>query len=385
MPSAPRIVVVDPAYDVARIVRGALTLLNRQHILIEVPTAEDTLEEVRHSAIDLVVTAYQIPGKMHGIDLAQQICHESLGTPVIVLADEGDPQIEAEALGEAPFQYYVRPVAEPFLRGLRIALDGEAAVQAEDVQAAPLSSDLGPVPNINVDELRGIIGSLVRDVGAMGAVLADRTGRVLIETGAIGYIDRETLSAILGPSFAQAAQISPLVGGDAWAMQYYDGERLDVFGLALGIHYFMCLIFEGSNRGAFGAVTMFGRRAADQMIDMLGEAAYAAKKPEPLPLPKEKEPAPAPPAPVARPQERQQRVEEVAALEALFDEQPGEPMLEPVADFDPDALFGQAIDQGLADSLFDENALSDLAASIAASEGERVGYDEAIDMGILDE
>jgi CheY-like chemotaxis protein len=378
MASVPRIVVVDPAYDVARIVRGALTLLNRQHILIEVPTADDTLEEVRHSAIDLVVTAYQIPGKMHGIDLAQQICHESLGTPVIVLADEGDPQIEAEALAEAPFQYFVRPVAEPFLRGLRIALDGEVAVQVEE--AAPTGGDLGPVPSINIEELRAIIGSLVRDVGAMGAVLADRTGRVLIETGAIGYIDRETLAAILGPSFAHAAQIGPLVGGDAWAMQYYDGERLDVFGLALGIHYFMCLIFEGSNRGAFGAVTMFGRRAADQMIDMIGEAAYAAKKPEPLPQPKEKEPTPAPVAPAPP-----ERVEEAVELEALFDAQPGEPLLEPVADFDPDALFGQAIDIGLADSLFDENTLSDLAASIAASEGERVGYDEAIDMGILDE
>jgi hypothetical protein len=379
MSSVPRIVVVDPAYDVARIVRGALTLLNRQHILIEVPTAEDALEEVKHSAIDLAVTAYQIPGKMHGVDLALQICHESLGTPVIVLADAGDPQIDPAALAEAPFQYYVRPVAEPFLRGLRIALDGEAAVQVEEEESAP-GSDLGPVPAIDVDELRGIVGSLVRDVGAMGAVLADRTGRILFETGAIGYIDRETLSAILGPSFAHSADISPLIGGNAWAMQYYDGERLDVFGLALGIHYFMCLIFEGSNRGAFGAVTMFGRRAADQMIDMIGDAAYTARKPEPLPLPKEKEPVPEPAAPPPP-----EKVEEIAAFEALFDIQPGEMVLEPVADFDPEALFGQSIDEGLADSLFDPDALSDLAASIAASEGERVGYDEAVDMGILDE
>jgi hypothetical protein len=383
MSSVPRIVVVDPAYDVARIVRGALTLLSRQHILIEVPTAEDALEEVKHSSIDLAVTAYQILGQMHGIDLAHQICHESLGTPVIVLAEGGDPQIDPAALAEAPFQYFVRPVAEPFLRGLRIALDGEAAVQVEEVLSTP-GTDLGPVPAIELDELRGIIGSLVRDVGAMGAVLADRTGRILFETGAIGYIDRETLSAILGPSFAHSAEISPLIGGDAWAMQYYDGERLDVFGLALGIHYFMCLIFEGSNRGAFGAVTMFGRRAADQMIEMIGEAAYAAKKPEPLPLPKEKEkekepvPEPAAPAPP-------EKAEEMAAFEALFDALPGEAVLEPMADFDPETLFGQSIDEGLADSLFDPDALGDLAASIAASEGERVGYDEAIDMGILDE
>ena len=53
MPSVPRIVVVDPAYEVARIVRGALSACSdRQHILIEVPTAEDALQEVLHSAID---------------------------------------------------------------------------------------------------------------------------------------------------------------------------------------------------------------------------------------------------------------------------------------------------------------------------------------------
>jgi hypothetical protein len=69
----------------------------------------------------------------------------------------------------------------------------------------------------------------------------------------------------------------------------------------------------------------------------------------------------------------------------LFDTPPGEMVLEPMTDFDPEALFGQSVDESLADSLFDPDALSDLAASIAASEGERVGYDEAIDMGILDE
>ncbi|RPJ02451.1 MAG: DNA-binding response regulator [Chloroflexi bacterium] len=382
MPSVPRIVVVDPAYEVARIVRGALALLDRQHILIEVPTSEDALQEVLRSSINLVVTAYRIPGHMHGVDLAKQIAHESLGTPVIVLADDEDPQIDAAALAEAPFLYFMRPVTEPFLRGLRIALDGEVAVEAEETKPAVVA-DLGPVPPVDLEELRGILSSLMRDVGAMAVILADRTGRVLIEAGAAGYIDRETLAVVLGPSFARSADISPLVGGDAWTMQYYDGERFDVFGLALGIHYFMCLIFEGSNRGAFGAVTMFGRRAADQMIDMIGESAYLTKKPEPMPLPKEKEPVKA--APVAAQPVR--KTQEMARREVVVEPPPPprQPMLEPVSNFDAETLFGQAVDVGLADSLFDENALSDLAESLAAGEGERVGYDEAIDMGILGE
>jgi CheY-like chemotaxis protein len=381
MPSIPRIVVVDASPVIARIIHGALALLSRQYILIEVPTGEDAWEEVLRSDAALLVTAYQIPGEMNGIQLATRINHESLGTPVIVLAEENDPRLDRQALEDAPFQYYVRPVGEPFLRGLRIALDGEAAITAEETEPAS-EADLGPIPPINVNRLRDIVVPLMRDVGAMGVILADRTGRVLIDQGATGYIDREKLAAIMGPAFARSADVSPLVGGNAWTMQYYDGERLDVFGLALGIHYFMCLIFEGSNRGAFGAVTMFGRRAADQMIEMIGDAAYLVKTPEPLPPSAETEPV----AEVVEPPVRKRRkTEEVPAAPVPEKTRPVEPAAEPIAAIDVDALFRQNIDESLAASMFDPEALSDLAASLIPDEEERVGYDEAIDMGILDE
>jgi CheY-like chemotaxis protein len=381
MSSIPRIVVVDASPVIARIMHGAMALLSRQYILIEVPTAEDAWDEVLRSDVALLVTAYGIPGEMDGIQLATRISHESLGTPVIVLAEENDPLLDRQTLEEAPFQYFVRPVAEPFLRGLRVALDGEAAVASEEAKPAP-EMDLGPIPPINVNKLSDIVMPLVRDVGAMGVILADRTGRVLVDQGATGYIDREKLAVIMGPAFARSAEISPLVGGNAWTMHYYDGERLDVFGLSLGIHYFMCLIFEGSNRGAFGAVTMFGRRAADQMIEMIGEAAYLLKKPEPLLPPKDEEPVAKVVEPPAR---KKKKSDEVAAVPVPAATRPVEPAAEPVAAIDVDALFRQSIDENVAASMFDPEALSDLAASLLSDEEERVGYDEAIDMGILDE
>lgn len=378
MPSVPRIVVVDPSHEIARIVHGALGLLSRQYILIEVPGPDDALAEVAHSTVDLLVTAYSLVGEMHGIELAQRINHESLGTPVIVLGGPGDPVLDSAALKDSPFQYFVRPVAELFLRGLRIALDGPAAV-ADEVSPAPSGVDPGPVPSIDIDGLRDVIVPLMRDVGAMGVILSDRTGRVLIDEGATGYIDRERLAAIMGPSFARAAEVSPLVGGDAWTMQYYDGERLDVFGLAIGLHYFMGLIFEGSNRGAFGAVTMFGRRAADQMIQMLGEVAYQTQRVEPLPEPKAAAPAPEAKKPAAA-------KAPVAKKAAAPVEAPPEPApLEVIHGFDPEVLFGQDVDETLADSLFDPDKLSDLAATMVSEGEQRVDYDEAVNMGILDE
>jgi predicted regulator of Ras-like GTPase activity (Roadblock/LC7/MglB family) len=384
MPSVPRIVVVDPTYTIARILRGAMVLMNRPYILVEVPTAEDALEEILRTKTALVLTTYRLESAS-GVELATHLSHESLGTPVIILAETGDPIPDKKSLEQAPFQYFVRPVAEPFLRGLRIALDGEEVILAEERSSASADRsdiDLGPVPAIDVNDLADIVSSLMRDVGAMGILLADRTGRVLIAQGATGYVDQEKLAVMVGASFTHSAEMSSLVGGNAWAMHYYDGERLDIFSLALGIHYFMCLIFDGTSR-PFGAVNLFGRRAADQIIEMMGEVAYLVKRPEPLPVAAVKPAVPAPeieePASARKKKKRTMEVE--AVIEAP---KPQAAPLEPVGDMDLDALFGQSVDEQVAENLFDLDNLSEIAASLESDEGKKVGYDEAIDMGILE-
>lgn len=133
---------------------------------------------------------------------------------------------------------------------------------------------------------------------------------------------------------------------------------------------------------------MFGRRAADQMIDMLGEAAYQIRQLEPLLSPvKEK------PAPKKEPQAAAEAPAPRATAKKPADETPApkkskakaEPQPLENLNFDADTLFGQSIDENLADSLFSSEALESLASSLISESGERVGYDEAIDMGILDE
>lgn len=379
MASVPRIVVVDRTPDVAHIVRGALALLSRQFILVEVPTADDALDEIFQNDTRLVVTAYDLAGEVNGIELARRINHESLATSVIVLARPDDPRFNGQ-LKNAPFQYYVRPVAETFLRGIRLALDGQSFRPEPSEPVSDPVDDLGPVPAVDIPHLEQIVVTLMRDVGAMGVIVADRTGRVLIDEGATGYIDRERLGVVLGPVFAQAGEISPLVGGNAWAMHYYDGERLDVFGLALGLHHFLGLIFEGaSNRGAFGAVTMFGRRAADRIIELIGDAAYARPEIRPLPA----QPVEADRAEPTEPAD--QPAFEVASSREPVKGQPPETAPDAsVLAFDADRLFAQEIDEASLDEIFDPDKLGDLAEALSRDD-DRVDYDGAVDMGILDE
>jgi len=379
----PRIVVVDATPDMARIARGAMALLSRSYILVEVPTAEAALEEATHARVDLLLAAYRTPGTMNGVELARRIAQLTPAVPVIVLADAGDPLPSSEELAAASCQFFMRPVAESFLRSLRAALDGERVAVAEVPAAAP-DSALNPVPPLDAVSLRGIVRELVRDVGALGALLADRTGRIVVDVGATGALDREKLLALVGQGLAGAGRMGPLVGGNAWAMHYYDGERFDVFGLALGLHYSLLLLFEGSNRGAFGPVMMYGRRVADQIIQMLGAAAYQASPPQaPPPSGPESGPTRHTPAPSARIPSSMPEAEDERRANAGV--QPLEELTEETDELDLDALFAQMVDESLAASAFDPDDLGHLAASLGSDDPNRVDYNDAIDMGILDD
>lgn len=380
MPLVPRIIVVDATRDVVPILRGALALLSRRSILIEVPTADDAIDEIQRAPTDLVVAAYALPGKINGIELATRINREALGTPVIVLAEADSQPHDDPAVIDAHCQVFVRPVAGAFLRGLLAALDGQTAVPAEPEVSDIAALEHGSLPPINLTDVRGILIDLMRDAGAMGVILANRRGRVLAHEGATGYVDREKLAAIVGPSLAQAVEASPLLGGHAWSMQYYNGERMDVYALALGFHYVMCLIFESTNRRALASVMLYGRRAADQLIEIIGEDAYRVRTAEGA----EDRAAPEATGPVEAAR-GDKRSRDAAEVEALLGQMEGEAGAEAIPDFDADRLFGQSVDEALADDLFDPETLEDLVSSLGEDGDDRLNYDDAVNMGILED
>lgn len=383
MPSLPRILVVDAHGILSDLVRSSMVLLDRRCILIEVPGVDDALNEITNADLNLIVTTFTLDDDFNGLELAERAIREQAGAAVIIVADEFDEPIDPRALVGKPFQYLEYPPGDDFLRAIRIGLDGEEVVQVEEGSAASL--DIGPIPNINVEEVRQVLVNTIIETGAMGGMVCDRAGRVLIDEGATGYVDKSVVAAGIGPSFPQAVRIGPQIGGTGWSMKYYDGERYDLFAMALGYHHFAVLIFDGAERAAFGVVTRFGRQGVDQMIAAIGEEAWTYE--EAVVIEEVVEPGADEVEPVAVVEKRRTSAfarDEVLA-DALAEAEEAEaspdmePFLEPVGDLDIDRLLGDDVDDSDADALFggmDEDAL-DLGL------GDNVSFDEAQDMGLL--
>lgn len=385
----PRIITVDPTWTLARVVRSALDLLDRPMIQVDVPGATEALAELKQGAT-LLITNYEVDDNTRGFELALLARRESEDTSVIVLGDVDDPEeFDQETAAESPYAYLRRPLdIQKFLRVLMAGLDKTSLVDAmfPTAMAAPvLNNELGPVPAVDVKAAQSIIDTLRVDLGAMAMLLATRTGEVLLERGAVGLMNREKLTTALLPGVLTTIEARDMLGGQLTGIQFYDGDSFDVFVLTIGLHHFLCAIFDGqSGSRQFGAVNRFGRRAVEDMIALIGASAFFIQ-------PK----APAPTEDKARKKVQKQRETEEMELVTLERAEIGgglaaavEPAIEeikfdPIADLDIDKLFS-ASDAG-ADDLFNLDDLEEIVNQNMQNSKGKLDMDTARAIGLIKE
>jgi len=157
---APRILIVDDQRDITRMLRTALETLGRGYVIVDVPSAEEALLEMRRGLVDLLITDLRLPG-ISGIELIQRLRKASTDAAMIVISAYADEIAQAEitALGAA---FYAKPLSlAAFLQGVQHALVNRVIAEAPD-----------PAPAM--DETTGLADRLIRlrrDLGAGAAAI----------------------------------------------------------------------------------------------------------------------------------------------------------------------------------------------------------------------
>lgn len=383
MAPLPRVITVDPTFTLARIMRGAMDLINRPIIQVDVPSGSEALEEAKRGGANLVVTAWELYDDIQGLELALRIKQVSPETAVVILAEEDDPEeLDAETLADSPFVYMHRPVdIHQFLRVLVAGVNGENIFDARALPASSAATmiDHGPLPGIDAENARKIIKRLLVDVGAMAIILATRTGEVLLEDGAPGYLNRELLTNALMPMATTTIEMSTLVGGQAQSIQFYDGDDKDVFVFSVGLHHYLCAVFDGqAGSRQFGVVNSYGRRAVQDLVALLGASAFVIQRQE----------VTAPVEEVSRPKKGKKATEEVEKLEPMLvrpEVKVAEPeplRLEPIQNLDF-SIFDQldTMESGSGDDMFDLDKLAEMVNK--GSGRKEVSFEEAMELGVL--
>jgi hypothetical protein len=245
---------------------------------------------------------------------------------------------------------------------------------------------MGPVPNLNLEHAQTTLETLLADLGAMAIILSSRAGNVLLEVGAVGYLDRVELTQAVLPTIKSNINMKDIVGGNASALQFYDGADYDVFVLSVGLHHFICVAFDGEGGSRqFGGVNRYGRRAAEDLIAVLGASAWIIEKPQ-VQEPEVRRKSELRNAPTPAPQEEEELVLESASFgDEAAEAEPEMPKMEAIDDsmFNVDDLFGDM--GGDADmNLFDDmEALEGIAREDDSGRKGTLDWDSARQLGLI--
>jgi DNA-binding NarL/FixJ family response regulator len=392
MPALPRLIVADPMGLVQEQVRAAVTLIDRVVIQIDVPTAESALEELGVGQAAALITAWNVGDDIRGWELAARAAKVAPNAHVVIVADYEDMDLDDQMLRDSPFLYFKRPydVAQ-FLRVLLAIVDGKNPHEAmlPPVTTTASVGTIAPkaisIPRINIEKARPIVHRFLSDLNAMAVLLFSRDGKVLIEQGTLGYVNREELGNALTGSSMSLLALHEMAMGTTALFQFYDGENYDFYVLSVGYHHMLVVVFDGrrGNR-ELGAVRSFGRRAVEDLIAIIGAEAMI------LSLSIE-EPVIEQPTVPQRSRIRQTVSDElprVVRAELLDEPEPEKkaepaPMLEEIRELDLDKLFS-ITPEADASSLFD---LDQVAQEVARLDDRftsgTLDWDKAQELGLL--
>ncbi len=272
-----RILIVDDDREQSRALKMSLELIEQVIQVIDVPSGEEAMLEIGRDPFDLLVADYHLPG-MTGVELIKKLRKRSpdlkaliiTGTPLdVVRKDIGD--LEISELIQKPID------AEIFLNAVKAIVFGieeEEFLPDEEYYSAP-QSVLGPVPEIDDEQIARIMADVMPDLGAIGMAFISREGTVLVESGQFdNRLQFNEIKQLLAYNFTWSAEITHMMGNrPSGAVHYYTGTDYDIYALAIGLHFFLTIIYPGGSPREMGQVLRLWRKEARDMIQSIGEPA----------------------------------------------------------------------------------------------------------------
>lgn len=396
-PREARILIVDDHREIARTLRTMLELTERGYFVVDVPSGEEALLEIRRVEFDVLVADYRLAG-MNGLELIERAQEMQPGIHTILISAYSLDEMQHPIRSLGVRQVFAKPVdADLFVNTVRDLLGDHAAPHSpavEDDSGAEADPVVhyppAPTPTVDNNALVWELSSLVVNLGAQGALLVSPEGGLMLQEGLLYDTEgMERLAAEMGPVLTALPYISQELGeAEGASVQYYAGKQRDVYLLSPAGAFGLVLVFPGGSQREMGAVLRYGRPAVETIRrtlvgtvpELVAAPTRSAEEVPPPPAPAFEPATPVEPAPTEHEAELS---EPLAALpeepEDLFALPPTEAF--DTLDFDVDELAAE-LDASTLENL---DSFWEQAAALQGKINEdALSLDEALQMGLID-
>src|SRR5574340_994725 len=174
-----RVLIVDDALEMGRMLKAALHTWNKTLDINVVPSAEEALLEISAESLALLIADIRLPG-MSGLDLVSRVHSHSSQTRILVITGLAGENLPAQAQAAGADRFMRKPLHMAEFMGVVGELLG--LEPPDEVKQAPVKAP-APVEPPAQPDLPGALLHLRNTLGALLVLLADDTGKVLVQVG----------------------------------------------------------------------------------------------------------------------------------------------------------------------------------------------------------
>ncbi|HEY9078111.1 MAG TPA: response regulator [Anaerolineaceae bacterium] len=274
-----RVLIVDDALDLGRLLQSALATLDPEMPVAVVPSAEEAMLEAGRRPLDLLVVDIRLPG-MSGIDLVPKLRARNPGIKVIIMTGLTDDRTLQTAHELQPDVFMQKPLeVYDFLERVQQVL-GLPPTPSTPV-AAPGRSETPeemPARGRLADVLAGIRGSL----GAIAAALLDENGHVVTLAGDLPADFENTLVPPLAGALAAAERVALLIGqAEPGVVQVIKGDRYHLVCAPVHRYALVLLLKPGRSSLRLSLAVDETMTAQADLLQILREMGLLDLKPAP--------------------------------------------------------------------------------------------------------
>jgi CheY-like chemotaxis protein len=259
-----QILIVDDEPKVAFFLAKALMRVNPGYGVGIAHSGEEALNELRRTAVDLLITDLRMPG-INGLELMKRVRTDHPDSRLVLMTAYGNAEIEAMAYQLGACRYITKPFS---LNDLI-----ETVQSALEEPEAP-GKDILMLSDERFEAIAQHLASLRFEVGAQCIILADVSGPIVAHVGETQGLNIPTLVSLAGGSFATSSEMSRCLGETkALTLNYHEGEKYDVYSSSVTPELFLMLVFyKQAKRSRIGMVWLYIQRSLQKLRTLVEDA-----------------------------------------------------------------------------------------------------------------
>ena len=111
---------------------------------------------------------------------------------------------------------------------------------------SPIRDGIGSLSETDAALLTSLLDGFLGETHAYCALLCDRSGRLLTESGNTGAIDRITFASLVAGDFAASDQLARLLGEEEFSSLYHAGEGRSMYLADVSGYSILAAVFDAS-------------------------------------------------------------------------------------------------------------------------------------------